>query len=211
MMDGWKIQELRAAVLSDLRDFIPKNYYINVRTDDDISRKDITLSNQLKLAHYTEPKFTPRQLAAIWMLEKIGYYCHPYTSLDPAADAAEGITPESIKEMSLEHLHDALMRYASHLGADEAKALMPAGAPDTTKKEERISVIKQQDNAILNWLKSNKYDSLKLPAGEQGKSGIRKICGDALRVSCKELFQSKKVFETAWDRLRAEGETKVAS
>lgn len=128
MMDGWKIQELRAAVLSDLHEFIPRGHYSNVRKDVDIALNDYVLANRLKCAQYTAPQFTPRQLAAVWLLEKIGMYCIPYTSPDPEADAAEGITPESFKETSLEHLHDALKRYAAHLGAEENNALIPADA-----------------------------------------------------------------------------------
>lgn len=127
-MDGWKIQELRAAVLSDLHEFIPMGFYRNVRKDEDIAINDYTLAKQLQYANYKEPQFTPRQLTAIGLLEKIGAYCTPYTSPDPVADAAEGITPESIKEMSLEQLQNALGRYAAYLGEEEKNALMPADA-----------------------------------------------------------------------------------
>ncbi|MDP2761274.1 MAG: hypothetical protein Q8O64_12910 [Sideroxyarcus sp.] len=154
MMNGWKIQELRAAVLHDIRDFIPKDFYSNARTDDRIALKDSELAIRLKLEQYRTPKFTPRQLTAVWLLDKIGLYCHKYESPDPVADAADGITPESIKEMCLEHLHDALRRYAAHLGADEAKALMPANAHAkdkdvTTQKRQRQDALAVELDEIL--------------------------------------------------------------
>lgn|GEM_PF-5951631 len=71
-------------------------------------------------------------------------------------------------------------------------------APDVI----RISVTSQQNDAILNWLKSNKRDPLKLPVAPSGKAGVKKECGDTLRQTHGQLFQSKKVFDTAWQRLR---------
>lgn len=194
-MNGWKIQELRAAVLSDLRDFIPKNYYINVRTDDDISFKDITLSNRLMLAHYTEPKFTPRQLAAIWMLEKIAEYCHPYTSPDPAADAAEGITPESIKVMSLGHLHDALRRYAAYLAEDEAKALLNginAPAESAPKSDDKVTsnwILLVQSEAATLWRKLKGMNCS--PTKNNIKADLAKICRE------KEIKTDHGIYPTA--------------
>lgn len=199
-MNGWKIQELRAAVLHDIRDFIPKDFYSYARTDDGIALKDSELANRLKLEQYRTPKFTPRQLTAVWLLDKIGLYCHKYESPDPVADAADGITAESIKEMCLEHLHDALRRYAAHLGADEAKALMLANAP--AKDEVCLSVTDQQNNAILKWLRDQNHDPLKIPVPPSGKSGVKKLCRDAVK------FSSSSVFNTAWDRLRSNGAIK---
>ena len=71
-MDGFKIQELRAAVLNDLREFIPKDYYRFVRTNEDMAYRDITLANRLNVEHYNSPQLTPRQLAAVWLLTASG-------------------------------------------------------------------------------------------------------------------------------------------
>lgn len=205
-MDGFKIQELRAAVLNDLREFIPKDYYKSVHTDEDVAYGDITLSKRLQEKQYKTPQLTPRQLAAVWLLERIGLYCHKYESADPAADAAEGITPESIKEMSLEHLHDALTQYTKYLPAHEAKALSdtPAAVVQAAHVDKQVPVQRQQDDAILKWLKDNKHDPLKLQRGEKGKPDVKKDCRDAVS------FSSQSVFRTAWDRLRANGEIKDA-
>ena len=67
---------------------------------------------------------------------------------------------------------------------------------------ERIPVAKQQDKAILEWLTLNEYDPLKLPVPPSGKAGVKKLCRDAVTEKNKQLFLSKKVFDTAWQSLR---------
>ncbi len=76
------------------------------------------------------------------------------------------------------------------------------------KYEKRYPVGNQQDDAILKWLCENGYDPLKLPEGENGKAGLRKSCGDAVCIKKDGLFNSRKIFFTAWDRVRANGGTK---
>ena len=68
----------------------------------------------------------------------------------------------------------------------------------------RVSVTAQQNNAITKWLGDHQYDSHKLPKPLSGKSGVKKECRDAVCGDMK-LFSSKSVFDTAWDRLRADG------
>jgi hypothetical protein len=86
-------------------------------------------------------------------------------------------------------------------------ALLPAPATEEQTAFARIvDKTEQQDDAILKWLIENNYDPLKLPKGEQGKAGIRKLCGDAV---CKTYKLSQPVFKTAWDRLRAAEKTMV--
>lgn len=71
-----------------------------------------------------------------------------------------------------------------------------------THKKNEIILLKsqQQDKAILDWLKDNKHDPLKLPVPPSGKAGVKKLCRDAVN------FSSSSVFNTAWDRLRLKGE-----
>lgn len=128
MMTECKIQQLRAAVLTDLREFIPEGYYSFVRTGEDVAYGDIRLATRLQEKQYKTPQLTPRQLTAVWLLERIGLYCHKYESSDPAADSADEVTPESIKVNRLEHLQAALVEYAKYFSEGEAAALM--GAPD---------------------------------------------------------------------------------
>ena len=77
----------------------------------------------------------------------------------------------------------------------------PQSAP-AANAEVRLPVAAQQNNAILKWLESNKYDPLKLPVPPSGKAGVKKLCRDWLCTTCKQLFSSKSVFDTAWERLR---------
>lgn len=77
---------------------------------------------------------------------------------------------------------------------------MEQAAPDAGL----IPVQRQQDNAILKWLRDHKHDPKKLQRGEQGKPDVKKDCRDAV------LFSSASVFNTAWDRLRANGEIQDA-
>lgn len=64
-----------------------------------------------------------------------------------------------------------------------------------------IPISKQQDAAILEWLKGNNFEPLKLPKPLTGKAGVKCECRDALTANPK-MFQSKNVFNTAWERLR---------
>ena len=68
-----------------------------------------------------------------------------------------------------------------------------------------VPVSKQQDAAILEWLKGNNFDPMKLPKPPTGKAGVKSACRNALCASPK-MFQSKSVFDAAWERLRKNNE-----
>ena len=119
---------------------------------------------------------------------------------------------EKVEADALERqTRDAVKRYAAFLPEPERAVLLedcetaleaaPAG---NASKEVRLSVTDQQNNEILKCLKDNGYDPLKLPVPPSGKSGVKKLC----RVAVK--FSSKRVFDTAWDRLRFDGAIKDA-
>lgn len=95
------------------------------------------------------------------------------------------------------------------LKINETKLTCEFPNPDTPAakvKAVRLSVAAQQNNTILSWLKSNKYDSHKLPVPPSGRAGVKKLCREALCGNCKQLFSSISVFNTVWERLRANGE-----
>ena len=101
------------------------------------------------------------------------------------------------------------LRYHSWIDdyADAVESRAAMGAPAVEQDAplaECIPVQRQQDNAILNWLRSNTYDPLKRPPNPSGKSGVKKLC----RVAVK--FSSPSVFDTAWDRLRSNKQIKDA-
>lgn len=60
-----------------------------------------------------------------------------------------------------------------------------------------------QEDAIINWLRSNNYDPVALPKNTPGKSGIKANCRDCLLANRYELF-TKSTFADAWKRLRKE-------
>ncbi len=118
---------------------------------------------------------------------------------------------EKIKNEMLDKLRAELAEIKQRLSSPpDAEAGRIQAAPAATKKEERIPVAQQQGTAILTWLKSNGHDPLKLPLPDKGKSGVKKDCRDALCENSKGLFSSPSVFDTAWDRLRANKEIRDA-
>lgn len=73
----------------------------------------------------------------------------------------------------------------------------------------RVPVATQQSNAILEYLKKNGHDPQTLPVAPKGKAGVKKTCWDALCTS-RDLFSSRSVFDTAWEKLRANQDIKDA-
>lgn len=70
----------------------------------------------------------------------------------------------------------------------------------------------RQEKAILNWLKNHEYDPQQLPLPRvNGLPGIKKTCRDEMCIISKQLFYSKDVFDTAWQRLRDNDEIIDAS
>lgn len=59
-----------------------------------------------------------------------------------------------------------------------------------------------QDQAILAEIRKRNWNPEALPVPKQGIKGVKAIIRDAMRTEYKKLFQSDKVFNTAWQRLR---------
>jgi hypothetical protein len=115
------------------------------------------------------------------------------------------------KSLSEKNQKWTLSSIVQTLGVDAVPYLMRQAVNQAAPVEQsapdvkRISVTGQQGDAILAWLKSKNHDPLKLPVAPSGKAGVKKECGDAVCKSMK-LFTSRSVFNTAWDRLRANDE-----
>lgn len=141
-MNESKIQQLRATVLKDLNELIPKNHYTFVRTQQDIAGQDFLLAKLLISSHYRNPQLSSRQLTAASLLEKIGLYCSEYESPDLKSDVDVGITPEYIKQQEQENLCAAIEEYRIHLSKKEAKILtrflIPATAPAAEVKAKAL-------------------------------------------------------------------------
>ena len=140
----------------------------------------------------------------------------------PNDNLGQGLNGEDLRiriARTTEYLAEKNQRWtlssiAQTLGADAVPFTMkqalenaPQAAP-AANGEVRLSVTAQQNNAILKWLKLNEYESLKLPVPPSGKAGVKKFCRDALCANNKQLFLSTSVFNTAWERLRANSEIK---
>lgn len=87
-------------------------------------------------------------------------------------------------------------------GADASGATPREGAPIELAPVQRTAA---QNSAILAELKKQGIDQLALPKNEPGKPGVRSAVWKVLE-SKKDIFVSKKVFETAWQRLRDDGD-----
>lgn len=95
--------------------------------------------------------------------------------------------------------------YDVHALADEyidapKEADKPQAAP-----AKHIPKQRQQESVILDWLRGHYGDPKSLPKPPNGKRGPKAAARDALQSS-NGLFQSKGVFDGAWERLRADKE-----
>jgi len=71
--------------------------------------------------------------------------------------------------------------------------------PSATQK--RQSVIDQQQEAILAWIKTNEHSATSLPPYVNGKKSIKSDCRTAMLQNNKQLFQSKNIFDREWQNL----------
>lgn len=158
-MDRFKIHELRAALLSELKEFIPKGSYSNIHSDEDIYASDHYLALRLRVSHYRDPKLTPRQYAAIFVLENLATYAYSDYIVLEDVDNAEGITNESIKESNFRSLQVALNHYIEHLNQDKETVLIKNCAfvssleanpqPDTQKKANKNITIRTIPESLM--------------------------------------------------------------
>lgn len=84
------------------------------------------------------------------------------------------------------------------------QAVSPPASPtrDTPFVPKHTPKQRLQEMAILEWLRNEYGDAKALPKPQQGKSGPKAAAWMAL-VKNKTVFQSRSVFDKAWDRLRA--------
>jgi hypothetical protein len=84
--------------------------------------------------------------------------------------------------------------------ADLANALPARAAPEKYLPKQR-----HQEGAILTALSDNGIDPKELPQWSCGAPGVKSETWKAVQQR-KDLFASRKVFDSAWGRLRASGE-----
>lgn len=196
-MNESKIQQLRATVLKDLNELIPKNHYTFVRTQQDIAGQDFLLAKLLISSHYRNPQLSSRQLTAASLLEKIGLYCSEYESPDLKSDVDAGIKPEYIKQQEQENLCTAIEEYRIHLPKKEAKILtrflIPTTAPAAEAKAEAVPAsrksgrpksIKNNATILKQIIESLTEDESINPTELPGSA-------KNLQEACKRISQSK--------------------
>lgn len=88
--------------------------------------------------------------------------------------------------------------------AEAIKKASPTDKPQAAPAK-HIPKQRQQENVILDWLRENCGDPKSLPKSPNGKRGPKAAAWDALQ-SNNGLFQSRGVFDGAWERLRADKE-----
>lgn len=78
-------------------------------------------------------------------------------------------------------------------------------SPDSSSSRLRSEGnMERQERAILQEIENRGLNALKLPANKPGRPGIKSSLREALAGTPSPLFQSKNVFENAWERLRAQ-------
>ncbi len=84
------------------------------------------------------------------------------------------------------------------------------GAPDSKSTERPASVQRQQELAIVEEIRVLGLDPLALPRSIPRKPGPKAHVRQVLLANARQLFISVKVFNLAWERLRAVGEIRDA-
>jgi hypothetical protein len=87
-------------------------------------------------------------------------------------------------------------------GAAIENITAPAVMPERQSSLKHVPKQRLQESSILEWLRAEYRDPKTLPKPPQGKPGPKSAAWAALGEK-KELFQSRGVFDKAWERLRA--------
>lgn len=140
-MDHWDFKIIRAAVLHDIREFIPAHHYQNTATDVQQGVTDGMLGKELFFA--TNPEMSPRQYAASELLMWIGMRGANNATLSVLIDsklqensefkAAYSQLVENEKQLMKDMLV-SLRRYILHLSYNEACPLLSFIQDDPVSK-----------------------------------------------------------------------------
>jgi len=229
-MDGWKLDELRAAVICDLKAHIPAGFYAAGQ------QKGVTDYKLGKLLYYgnaDNPVLTPRELLAAEVLMHLGLLFA--TKHAAATDIRIGHAEHWKRSIPTfeSNLRGALSSYVLRLPPSEAGPLTAllesqpqaeqqpapaaeaasltqtaapaeAAAPVVAAKPLAIPRQRAQESRIIELLKAQGYDPLNLAQRAPGRPGPKAEIR-TLALSEKALF-SDRSFEKAWERLRSYGE-----
>jgi hypothetical protein len=174
-MDSWVLQQLRVAVLSDLEEFIPKNYFETeeIQLHDSLKGKDLLsfeitwgiLAAKLGTKLHSKPpkSFSARQVSACDILMNLGMLASSEASLNVTEqisskalnndvfDCNSGNVANQIKTEHIPIFHKnilgALEQYAYHLSFDEIKPYISL-LPENKQKE--IKDMAQEKSKVIN-------------------------------------------------------------
>lgn len=91
--------------------------------------------------------------------------------------------------------------------APEFQELYAMPSPAAPVRTQKRSV--QQDEWMLEWLRCQNHDPMRLPKEKSGPSGLRSSAAKAAFEEAPSLFVSMNVGKKTWDRLRSSGKTAI--
>jgi hypothetical protein len=91
---------------------------------------------------------------------------------------------------------------AQEIPPKEALASEEIEEPQTDKTHAPESRLRAQERRILEIIRALGYDPKNLPKNKSGRPGVKAA---VRKAAGKALFQSGKVFDLAWERLRNDG------
>lgn len=157
-MNHWDLRIIRAAVLHDIRAFIPALHYSPNADAIQLGTKDATIAQALLFA--TNPEMSARQYAACEVLVWLGMYTANHDALGrivnnklenyPGCKSVYAQLAENEKSF-IESLTICLRRYCLHLPATEASPLL-SFLPDTPSKKTKVDPGEVKDR--LSFLKT---------------------------------------------------------
>jgi len=190
--------------------------------DDDGSMFDLreTLEDELdvligdyELAEHEKrpPDFIDEKRSAVQhqkaVIERANLYlCAIYDELNKGAEAIlkldKTLSHAAYQYITLHSFNAWRETFLSdQLGREDEVDVAPASKEGIEKKGPRTK-LRDQEDAILKAIQGLGLDPLALPPNPPGRPGAKAAVRDVLQGSA--IFKGKKVFEKAWDRLRAD-------
>lgn len=118
------------------------------------------------------------------------------------------VDAESAGELAVEP--EAGLGTGNEWDSTAASETLAPTTPDSKSTERPASVQRQQELAILEEIRVLGLDALALPRNSPGKRGPKAQVRQAMLANARQLFISVKVFDLAWERVRAAGEIRNA-
>jgi hypothetical protein len=223
-MDYRTYQNLRGYCWQDLSPYIDtksSNDTLEIKRLIAGNRADIQHEHAAAMGLFQTSDLTPRERAAAHLLAMISnhrataWYREPVTpDGKPPAEPLEAWQASELWAQT----RLAVTEYAAFIPEREALALLALVSEQNTAPEQEVATPgavvnvgvsiaqpkqRAQETQILERLKTNGYDPLKLAQGTPGRAGPK----SAIRqlVMTKPTIFTKSSFDKAWERLRSDG------